>query len=386
MNATLKSVKETFTLEFSKVPSLYAAPGRINIIGEHTDYNEGYVLPAAIDKRIYLAILPNETEQADIISIDFDERVRFAIDGNHPDLPHWAVYPYGIVKELQDLGATVKGFSAVFGGDIPTGAGMSSSAAIESAFGCALNVLFDLKKDKLTLARVGQSAEHNHVGVRCGIMDQFASFFGRKDHVIRLDCRTLEHEYYPLALEGYQLVLADTQVKHSLASSEYNTRRRQCEEGVQIIQKKHPSVQSLRDVSTKELHDCRDVMDPKVFDRCSYVVEENIRVLQSCQALENGDIDRLGKLMFQSHEGLQNKYAVSCDELDVLVDHARKVPGIAGARMMGGGFGGCTINLLKSTNINDFKDITSKGLYEAFGQKPMFYAVNIGHGAEQWQR
>ncbi len=381
MDQLIRHIKQIFEGNNDCAYDMYYAPGRINIIGEHTDYNEGFVLPAAIDKRIYLAIAAGKDTVVEIISTDYDEKVTFDIGDDRPNLPHWAVYPFGVVKELQAAGKVLKGFYAVFGGDIPTGAGMSSSAAIESAFACALNSIFSLKMDKLSLAKIGQKAEHNFAGVRCGIMDQFASFFGKKDHVMRLDCRTLDHEYFPLDLKGYELVLADTRVKHSLAASEYNTRRQQCEEGVRIIQKEHAQVKSLRDVSKEIMRQFQKSLNKDVFNRCNFVVNENARVLETCRALEAGDFHQLGKLMYESHEGLKDDYEVSCEELNILVDTAKKIQGVAGARMMGGGFGGCTLNLIQKEAVETYKQQCSQAFYTALGKEPFFYSVNTGKSA-----
>ncbi len=374
-------VKDTFKALFGADYRFFSAPGRINLIGEHTDYNDGFVLPAAIDKKIHLAIRPAVKRAAHIVSVDFDEAVEVNLDGPQPNLPHWALYPYGVVKELQADGHKTGGFHAVFGGDIPTGAGLSSSAAIESAFASALNVLFALNADRFTLAKTGQRAEHNYVGVRCGIMDQFASFFGKENHVIRLDCRSLEHEYYPLDLEDYRLLLIDTQVKHSLASSAYNARRQQCENGVKIVQNKYPLVKSLRDATLEMLEEHKALLGEEVWRRCSYVVEENQRVLNACEALLKGDTKKLGELMYLSHRGLQEKYEVSCKELDLLVEIAAETEGVIGSRMMGGGFGGCTINLVSRSALDTFRNKASGAFLKAFGHQPLCYDVNTGDGA-----
>ncbi|TVQ85008.1 MAG: galactokinase [Bacteroidetes bacterium] len=377
-------VKKAFEKTFGGEYRFFAAPGRINLIGEHTDYNNGFVLPAAIDKKIYLAIAPVKGSTVKIKSLDFNEMVEFDIHETDAKLPHWAKYPYGVLKEIQADGYFVEGFQAVFAGDIPKGAGLSSSAALESVFAKALNELYGLGIDNLSLAKIGQRAEHNFAGVRCGIMDQFASIHGKKDHVIRLDCRSLEHEYYPLNLDGYQLILADTRVKHSLASSEYNQRRAQCEEGVLILRSNMPAVRSLRDVRPKDVYPYKAMMGMEVFLRCEYVTEENERVLETCDALAKGDMQRVGELLYQSHEGLRKKYHVSCDELDLLVDNARKIDGVMGARMMGGGFGGCTINLIQSSAVDDFKKKSTNAFTEAFGKPPVFYDVNVSDGASEY--
>jgi galactokinase len=298
-------------------------------------------------------------------------------------LPQWARYPYGVIGEMRKAGHHPGSFHAAFGGDIPSGAGLSSSAALESVFAFALNELFSLGLDRFTLAKIGQKAEHNYVGVRCGIMDQFSSVFGKKDHVFRLDCRSLDYEYFPLVLDGYELILADTQVKHSLASSEYNTRRAQCEEGVMIMASEMPQVHSLRDVDNMDVMAFAGIMGEEIAMRCQYVTEENDRVLQTCDALANGDMEEVGKLLYKSHHGLSNLYMVSCAELDLLVDTAKTIDGVMGARMMGGGFGGCTINLIRSSAVETFKQKTSETYQEAFGIKPIYYDVHIGDGVRE---
>lgn len=374
-------VKKIFAQEFGSSFRLFAAPGRINLIGEHTDYNNGFVLPASIDKRIYLAIAPNQTDEYNIISTDFSERVSFTVNENAQDLPHWARYSFGVIKELQKLGNSINGFNAVFGGDIPSGAGLSSSAALESAFAVALNELNLLNLDKLTLAKVGQSAEHNYVGVRCGIMDQFASIFGRAEQVMLLDCQSLEHSHFPLHLKGHKLILADTQVKHSLASSEYNKRRAECEEGVLIISKNEVGIKSLRDVTIKKIEPYKEMMGKEIYMRCEYVIEENERVLATSKALSEGNLEAVGALLYQSHHGLQHKYEVSCAELDCLVDAAKSTQGVLGSRMMGGGFGGCTISLVKESAVDAFKKNLTSAFSKQFNRGPIFYDVNIGNGA-----
>ena len=376
-----KTVKNFFERKFGPEFRFFAAPGRINLIGEHTDYNDGFVLPGAIDRRIYLAINAIQGTSVTIYSLDFDETVVFDLNDELPELPHWAKYPFGVIKELQKKGFKPGAFQAAFGGDIPDGAGLSSSAALESAFATALNALFEFGLDKMALAKIGQMAEHNYAGVRCGIMDQFASMHGKTGHVIRLDCRSLEFKYYPLELGDYELILADTRVKHSLASSEYNRRRQDCEEGVLFLRSQMPNVKSLRDVRAKDIYGYKDMMGKQIFLRCEFVTEEIERVVETCYALEGGDLKRVGALMLETHHGLRTKYDVSCDELDVLVDTAKTIEGVLGARMMGGGFGGCTINLVAKNVVEQFKKETSAAFYKAFGTTPEFYEVNIGDGA-----
>ena len=379
-----KLVKDSFEAKFGSKYRLFAAPGRINIIGEHTDYNNGFVLPAAIDKRIYLAINAIPGTTVTIYSLDFDETVSFDINDEHPELPHWAKYPFGVIKEFQKKGFKPGAFQTTFGGDIPDGAGLSSSAALESAFATALNALFEFGLDKMSLAKIGQLAEHNYAGVRCGIMDQFASMHGKAGQVMQLDCRSLEFKYFPLELGDYELILANTKVKHSLASSEYNRRRYDCEEGVMILRTQMPGVRSLRDVRSKDMYGFEGILGEQVYLCCEYVTEENERVIETCHALESGNLKRVGELMYQSHQGLRSKYMVSCAELDVLVDTAKEIVGVLGSRMMGGGFGGCTINLVAKQAAERFKKESSEAFYKAFGTTPEFYQVTVGDGAGEF--
>lgn len=376
-----KDVKDVFVSMFGSDLKMFSAPGRINIIGEHTDYNNGFVLPAAIDKRIYLAIQKVPGQMVTIHSVDFKETIHFDLSGNCDSLPHWAKYPFGMIKEFEKQGYNPGAFNAVFGGNIPEGAGLSSSAAVESAFGVALNSIFGFGLSKMKIALTGQSAEHNYAGVKCGIMDQFASMHGKKDHVVRLDCRSLEYELYPLALGDYELILVNTLVKHSLAGSEYNKRRTECEEGVRIMRSSFPDVHSLRDVSSEILKQFRKDLDEKVYARCLYVTEEIERVEEACILLNNGKLVEVGKLMFQTHEGLSKLYEVSCPELDLLVETAKTIEGVAGARVMGGGFGGCTINLVKEDKLETFKEKITAAYFNTFGKEPVYYQVNTGDGA-----
>lgn len=375
-------IHAAFRGRFGGTASLYAAPGRVNLIGEHTDYNFGFVLPGAIDKAVTVEIRLNGKQTHTVASLDFDEEVTFTADGHK--LPHaWANYVLGVVMEFHSRCFAVPGFDAVFSGDVPLGGGMSSSAALESAFAFAINDLCSFGIMRLELAQIGQSAEHKYAGVRCGIMDQFASLHGKKDNLIKLDCRSLDYELVPFQLAGHRVLLIDTRVKHSLASSEYNLRRAQCEAGVAILQKKNPQVKSLREADLTMLEAARPAMDSATFTRCQYVIEENKRVLQAVSHLNNADIQAFGQVMFSSHEGLCHKYNVSCDELDLLVDIARKTPGIAGARMMGGGFGGCTINLVSDAAHENFVTSASRAFKKQFNQEPLIYEVVISDGARQ---
>lgn len=377
-------LKERFASFFGEgTPRLFTAPGRINIIGEHTDYNGGFVLPGAVDKAITMAIVPNGTPFVNLVSIDHDDaHLFFRIGGPQPK-EQWASYFFGVIEEMRKRGATVGGFNAVFGGDVPLGAGMSSSAALESCIGTALNALFDLHFTKEELAKIGQMTEHNYIGVRCGIMDQFASIFGQKGHVVRLDCRSLEYQLVPFNPKGVEIVLIDTMVKHLLASSEYNVRRAQCEEGVAVIKKYLPHVELLRDVTMEELEAHRAEMDPMSFRRCAFVINENKRLMDACAAMEKGDFVEVGKLVYATHEGLSKEYGVSCPELDFIVNIAHEHEAVLGARMMGGGFGGCVIALVKKEGVADYIADVKKRYQVEFDKDPRVIEVEISDGARE---
>ena len=335
-DASLASrIAERFKSLFAEDPVVIRSPGRVNLIGEHTDYNNGFVLPGAINKSIYMAVSRRDDNELHLISQDLDLSYRGDTDHIVPSSLEWPDYLLGVVGQLQKAGKPVGGFNCVFGGDIPPGAGMSSSAALECATIYSLNEIFGLGLDTLTMVKLAQRSENEFVGVKCGIMDQFASMFGRKQQVIRLDCQSLEYEYVPFNTEGIRIVLFDTRVKHSLASSEYNTRRQQCEAGVRLIQAHHPQVHSLRDVVPEMLDRYVAPADPILYKRCLYVVEENSRLLAACEDLRKGDIASFGRKMFATHEGLSTQYEVSCPELDFLVDHVKDHPAVLGARMMG---------------------------------------------------
>lgn len=375
-------IRHAFKERFGAEGEIFCAPGRVNLIGEHTDYNMGFVLPGAIDKAITLAIRPNGLNQFRLLALDTGEEETFTV-ADKSTRHHWASYILGVVMEFQSRCFAVPPFDAVFAGDIPQGGAMSSSAALESAFAFAINELGNFGVQRLELAQIGQSAEHKYAGVRCGIMDQFASLHGAKDHLIRLDCRSLQYELIPFVLPGYRLLLLDTRVKHSLASSEYNTRRAECETGVAILRKRFNSVQSLRDADLAMLESVRAELDQATYTRCQYVIEENDRVLAAVEQLKLGDVAAFGRLMYASHEGLSQKYNVSCRELDLLVAVARETQGVQGARMMGGGFGGCTINLVAESAIADFKRIAQEKFFAAFGHNPLVYEVAISEGARR---
>ena len=362
---------------------IYTSPGRINLIGEHTDYNGGFVFPGAIDKGMMAEIRPNGTNKVRAYSIDLKDYVEFGLNEEDAPRTSWARYIFGVCREMIKRGVEVKGFNTAFAGDVPLGAGMSSSAALESTDAYALNDLFgDNRLDKFTLAQVGQATEHNYCGVNCGIMDQFASIFGKKDHLICLDCRSLEYQYYPFKPEGYKLVLLDSVVKHELASSAYNKRRQSCESAVAAIQKYHPEVKLLRDANMEMLDEVAGEISAEDRMRAEYVIEEIQRVLDVCQALQDGDYETVGLKMYETHEGMSKLYEVSCEELDFLNECAHN-HGVTGSRIMGGGFGGCTINLVKEERYESFVHETVASFREAFKRSPKVYDVVISDGARR---
>ena len=377
-------VKEKFKTSFSvSDPLIVRSPGRVNLIGEHTDYNNGFVLPAAINKAIYMAVSRRSDDEIHLISLDLDRQYTGSVRRIVPTTLHWPDYILGVVQQIQNLGNSLGGFNCVFGGDIPLGAGMSSSAALECATAFAMNQLFSLGLDPMTMVKLSQKAENVFVGVQCGIMDQFASMFGRKNHVIRLDCQSLDYTYVPFNTAGIRIVLLDTNVKHSLASSEYNTRRQQCEAGVKLIQAHHPEVKSLRDVTLEMLAAYVAPVDKLVNQRCEYVVEEISRLLAATKDLENGDMHAFGQKMFATHEGLSRKYEVSCEEADFLVEQVKNDPSVIGARMMGGGFGGCTINLVKEEAIDGLIERLTPVYRKAMNKDLKVYIGQIENGTSR---
>jgi galactokinase len=359
------------------------SPGRVNIIGEHTDYNEGFVLPAAIDKAAYIAMSLRNDEEIYLTAADLHETFSTTVSTLKPvgDVS-WPNYILGAVAQFAKRGVKLTGFNAVLSSDVPMGAGLSSSAAVECATVFALNHLLQTNIDRVTMVGMAQKAEHEYAGVMCGIMDQFASMMGKKDHVIKLDCRSLEYEYVPFKLEGIKIVLLNTNVKHSLASSEYNTRRNECMQAVEWISAHHPEVTSLRHATIAMLDEYVLPKDKRIDQRSRFVVEEIDRLLTGCADLQNGDIAALGKKMFATHDGLSKMYAVSCKELDFLVDFVRNRPEVLGARMMGGGFGGCTINLVKEEAIDALIAAVKPAYEAATGLQLDYYIASIENGTE----
>lgn len=384
MRLTIEDVRSRFIEHFDgSTGSVYASPGRINLIGEHTDYNGGFVFPGAVQQGIIAELKPNGTRNVRAYSIDLKDYVEFSLDDEKgPNATHFR-FIFGVCREMMKLGVPVEGFNTAFAGDVPLGAGMSSSAALESTYAFALNDMFGENKiDKFTLAKVGQATEHNYIGCNCGIMDQFASVFGKAGSLIRLDCRSLQYTYFPFDPKGYRLVLLNSQVKHDLASSAYNDRRKSCENVVAAIQKRHPEVELLRDATYDMLDEVRGEVSEEDALRAKYVIGEKYRVLEVCVALEEGDYEEVGKKMFETHHGLSKEYEVSCPELDFLNDVAKSC-GVTGSRIMGGGFGGCTINLVSDELYDNFIATAKKSYKEKFGKEPIVIDVVIGDGARK---
>ncbi len=373
-----EKINRKFEERFGNGGDIYASAGRINLIGEHTDYNGGFVFPGAIDKVIMARIKPNGTDRARVVSIDMDSEATFGFAEADAPAAHWARYIFGVCREIIKRQGRVEGFDAVFAGNIPLGAGLSSSAALESCFAFALNDLFnDNSIDKFELARIGQSTEHNYCGVNCGIMDQFASVMGRKGNLIRLDCRSLEFEYYPFDPKGYTLVLLDSAVKHELVDSPYNKRRQSCERVAARL-----GVDTLRDATMEMLEGARADLSAEDFARAKFVIEEKERVLAVCDALMAGDYETVGRLMYETHRGLSRDYEVSCEELDYLNEIALEC-GVTGSRIMGGGFGGCTINLVKDELLDSFIATARSKFKARYGHEPKVYPVVISDGAHK---
>lgn len=382
MDTLANKISLAFTERYKSKPHLYFSPGRINLIGEHVDYNDGFVLPAAIDKGICYGVNPNETGTLDFFAIDFNETLSINIS-DVKKMNGWKNYVLSVVNEFILLKKNIGGFNCAFGGNIADGAGMSSSAAVEGGLAFAINELFDCGLNRVELALLCQRAEHNYPGVKCGIMDQYANMMGKKDHVILLDCRSVTHEYFPLNLNGHSIILINTNVHHSLASSEYNVRRKQCEEGLMIMHS-DSAVKSFRDISKPEnLLAYKDRMGEEVYMRCLFVVEEILRTQEAAKLLKDNRIDEFGKLMFESHAGLKTLYQVSCKELDFLVDQAKENKNVIGSRMMGGGFGGCTINIVKDEAVEAFTTSATDNYKKQFNIDASVYRVLPEHGTRR---
>ncbi len=379
--AAIARVQSAFEGRFSGQPQWVRACGRINIIGEHTDYNDGYVLPSAIDKYLFFAVAENGTDECRFLACDIHEEYSARIGELTPGPKLWANYLMGIVLQFINDGKAVRGFDCAFGGNLPIGSGMSSSAALECGLAWSLNNLFDAGYSREALAKLAQRSSHTFVGIPCGIMDQFASLMGKERQLILLDCRSLEYAYIPFDTGNYRVVLLNSRVHHELASSAYVARVQECREAAAVA-----GVGSLRDLTPDQLKACRHQLSPVVYNRASYVVAENNRVMAACAALRNGDIMELGRLMFETHDGLRYLYEVSCPEIDLLVDFARSFEGVIGARVMGGGFGGCTINLVHKNRIQDFIDQAMAYYLLHTGIQPEAYLTESVDGTELFDK
>lgn len=378
----IELIRNKFASLYGTSGELYTSPGRINLIGEHTDYNGAFVFPGAVDKAMVAEIKLNGTDKIRAYALDLDAYAEFGLTEEEAPKESWARYVFGVAREVQKRGFKIGGFDTVFAGDVPLGAGMSSSAALESTFAFALNDLFSLGIDKFELAKIGQATEHNYIGVKCGIMDQFASVFGQQGKLMRLDCKSMEYEYHPFNPQGYRLLLVDSVVKHELASSAYNKRRESCENAVAAIAKRHPEVKFLRDAPMAWLDEVKIEISEEDYKRAEYVIGEVQRVLDVCEALDKGDYETVGQRMYDTHYGMSKLYEVSCEELDFLNDLAKEL-GVTGSRVMGGGFGGCTINLVKDELYDSFKKEAHDRYVAKYGREPKFYDVVISEGARK---
>lgn len=380
MEVIAAGIQARFREIFGGSPLLVRSPGRVNLIGEHTDYNSGFVLPAAIDKSILFAIRARADRHCRLFAADLNEGHEFDLDGFEKDSKHWPNYLMGVVDQFLRSGIRLNGFDCVFGGNIPIGAGLSSSAALEAGLAVALNEIFKLNIDRLQLAHLAHRAENEFVGVQCGIMDQFINIFGMKDRAVLLDCRSLEHHYYPFDGEQLSLVLCDSGVRRQLASSEYNIRRAQCEKAVHILQQFDPNVKSLRDATLDLLEEHRQALGELLFRRSAYVVRENLRVLAACEDLQRKDWQAFGQRMYQSHQGLRDDYEVSSPELNLLIELAAGTSGVLGARMMGAGFGGCTINLVEKKQLENVTGSLQESYYRRAAKPVAIYVARIQAG------
>jgi galactokinase len=376
-----QDVLENFRKRYNTEPMLVRAPARINLIGEHTDYNDGFVMPAAIHYATWFAFAEASDNVSEIYSMKYDDVFTVDLANVKPvKEPMWANYLLGVIRQLLDDAHAIKPFKCVFAGDIPIGAGLSSSASVECGFAFGLNEMNKLGVDRQKLVLMAQWSEHNFVGMKCGIMDQFASMMGKKGNVILLDCRSLEYSYSPLSLGEYTLVLCDTRVKHALVDSDYNKRREDCEQGVAILQKHHPNVKSLRDANLNMLEKYASEFTETQWIRCKYVIEEIERVQSANKDLQKGNLEAFGKKMYETHQGLSKLYEVSCPELDFFVEIAKQFPEVIGARMMGGGFGGCTINIVHQDAVDRFSAAIRESYKSKFNLEALIHPVNIEDG------
>lgn len=381
----IEKIRQLFASHFgtTNTPVIARSPGRINIIGEHTDYNNGYVLPAAINKAAYIALSFSDDDRINMVAHDMGETFAVNMQNIQPAAAgSWPNYLLGVIDQFQKRGLLPKGLNIILTSDVPSGAGLSSSAAIECAVAFALNELLQTKLDRITLIKMAQAAEHDYAGVLCGIMDQFASVMGKQNHLIKLDCASLDYEYVPFEAPGMQVLLLNTNIKHSLAASAYNNRRRECETGLAKLREQYPAVNSLRDVTPEMTVTALLPLNETVYHRCRFVTEEISRLLSACDDLRKGDIASLGKKMFATHDGLSKLYEVSCPELDFLVDFVRHRPEVIGARMMGGGFGGCTINLVQENKVEELLHAIRPAYEKTTGLSLTHYTVSIENGTE----
>ncbi len=378
----LTTLTQSFQSHFATSPLVAFAPGRINLIGEHTDYQEGFVFPAAVEKGIWVAIQKNNLNVCRLYSLDFDQEFKFELEAFSPKKGHWATYVMGMVALLKQAGYSISGFDMVIGGNIPVGSGLSSSAALSVAIGTAISGLFDFKISKKSIALYAQKSEHLFAGVNCGIMDPYASAFGVKDKALLLDCRTNSHEEVPVVLGDYSLILVNSKVKHSLADSAYNKRRESCEESVGILQHSFPEIKTLRDLGIYDLEKVESILPPALFSKAKHVITECNRVHDAAKALKNGELAKFGTLLKASHQSLSSDFEVSCPELDFLAEKSWELEGVLGSRMMGGGFGGCTINLVKNSELDSFKSQISDSYFDKFGINTELIPVKISEGAQ----
>jgi len=379
INAGLvQKLKNQFSDAFGGGSSVVFSPGRINMLGEHIDYNDGYVLPAAISLGIYACFATIEGRTIEIIASDFNNKVDIDADNIAPS-KGWQNYVLSVLNQFKKRGIRIPAFRMVMGSDLPIGSGLSSSAALEGAISFVVNLLSGAGFSGKELALLGQAAEHDYPGVKCGIMDQFANMLGRENHIVRIDCMSQETDYLPLELNDYELVLVYSNVQHALTGGEYNQRREQCNEGLAHLKAKTGKA-SFRNITHEELDAAKSELDPIVYNRCKYVVDEIERTHLAADALQAGDIPEIGKLMFQTHWGLSSLYDVSLPELDWLVNFAEDFEGILGSRLMGGGFGGCTLNLLAKDKVAAFSEAVLKSYKENFGIEAKLYPVKASDG------